>query len=179
MFGNNKNRFSHGSKFLYFKRSSHFEKRRNWRESLFDPIVSFWYTIVYAQLPSGDRCLIGSEWLSTSILYASSRWEVNALARLGRLQGRIQHSMLGGGGGGAIMKHKVFSCEHRRRETMLGGPGVCSPRFFWKKNNSAIWCVLVLSIGSILSFITFEVIFLYKKMLPLQTCQSEKKNELP
>ena len=27
---------------LSFKRSSHFEKGRNWRESLLDPVVSLW-----------------------------------------------------------------------------------------------------------------------------------------
>ena len=33
-------------------------------------------------------------------------------------QGRIQDSMLGGGG--QYLKHEIFSCEHRRREAMLG-----------------------------------------------------------
>ena len=36
-------------------------------------------------------------------------------------QGRIQDSMLGGGG--QYLKHKVFSCERRRREAMLEGGG--------------------------------------------------------
>ena len=34
-------------------------------------------------------------------------------------QGRIQDSMLGGGG--QYLKHEIFSCERRRREAMLGG----------------------------------------------------------
>ena len=33
-------------------------------------------------------------------------------------QGRIQDSMLGGGG--QCLKHEIFSCERRRREAMLG-----------------------------------------------------------
>ena len=36
-------------------------------------------------------------------------------------RGRIQDSMLGGGG--AIFKHEIFSCERRRREAMLGRGG--------------------------------------------------------
>ena len=36
-------------------------------------------------------------------------------------QGRIQDSMLGGG---AYLKHEIFSCERRRREAMLGRGGV-------------------------------------------------------
>ena len=38
-------------------------------------------------------------------------------------QGLIQDSLLGAGGGGGqgqYVKHKVFSCERRRREAMLG-----------------------------------------------------------
>ena len=35
-------------------------------------------------------------------------------------QGRIQDSMLGGGG---YLKHEIFSCERRRREAMLGRGG--------------------------------------------------------
>ena len=38
-------------------------------------------------------------------------------------QGRIQDSMLGGGGGGQYLKHEIFSCERRRREAMLGRGG--------------------------------------------------------
>ena len=34
-------------------------------------------------------------------------------------QGRIQDSMLGGGGG-QYLKHEIFLCERRRREAMLG-----------------------------------------------------------
>ena len=65
----------------------------------------------------------------------------------------------------------------KARSHARGSGGMLPPIFL--KKNSAIWCVLVLSIGSILSFITFEVIFFIKKMLPLQTCQSEnKENEL-
>ena len=37
-------------------------------------------------------------------------------------QGRIQDSMLGGGGG-QYLKHEIFSCERRRREAMLGRGG--------------------------------------------------------
>ena len=37
-------------------------------------------------------------------------------------QGRIQDSMLGGGG--QYLKHEIFSCERRRREAMLGRGGV-------------------------------------------------------
>ena len=37
-------------------------------------------------------------------------------------QGRIQDSMLGGGGG-QYLKHEIFSCERRRREAMLGRAG--------------------------------------------------------
>ena len=39
-------------------------------------------------------------------------------------QGRIQDSMLGGGG--QYLKHEIFSCQRRRREAMLrrGGGGV-------------------------------------------------------
>ena len=37
-------------------------------------------------------------------------------------QGRIQDSMLGGGG--QYLKHELFSCERRRREAMLGRGGV-------------------------------------------------------
>ena len=39
--------------------------------------------------------------------------------------GRIQDSVLGGGGGGGggvflqYLKHKIFSCEHRRREAVM------------------------------------------------------------
>ena len=36
-------------------------------------------------------------------------------------QGRIQDSMLGGGG--QYLKHGIFSCERRRREAMLGRGG--------------------------------------------------------
>ena len=36
-------------------------------------------------------------------------------------QGRIQDSMLGGGG--QYLKHEIFSCERRRREAMLGRGG--------------------------------------------------------
>ena len=36
-------------------------------------------------------------------------------------QGRIQDSMLGGGG--QYLKHETFSCERRRREAMLGRGG--------------------------------------------------------
>ena len=39
-------------------------------------------------------------------------------------QGRIQDSMLGGGGGGQYLKHEIFSCERRRREAMLGRGGI-------------------------------------------------------
>ena len=38
-------------------------------------------------------------------------------------QGRIQDSMLGGGGG-QYLKHEIFSCERRRCEAMLGRGGV-------------------------------------------------------
>ena len=38
-------------------------------------------------------------------------------------QGRIQDSMLGGGGEGQYLKHEIFSCERRRREAMLGRGG--------------------------------------------------------
>ena len=38
-------------------------------------------------------------------------------------QGRIQDSMLGGGGG-QYLKHEIFSCERRRREAMLRRRGV-------------------------------------------------------
>ena len=39
-------------------------------------------------------------------------------------QGRIQDSMLGGGGeGGQYLKHEIFSCERRRCEAMLGRVG--------------------------------------------------------
>ena len=37
-------------------------------------------------------------------------------------QGRIQDSMLGGGG--QCLKHEIVSCERRRREAMLGRGGV-------------------------------------------------------
>ena len=37
-------------------------------------------------------------------------------------QGRIQESMLGGGG--QYLKQEIFSCERRRREAMLGRGGV-------------------------------------------------------
>ena len=37
-------------------------------------------------------------------------------------QERIQDSMFGGGG--QYLKHEIFSCERRRRETMLGRGGV-------------------------------------------------------
>ena len=36
-------------------------------------------------------------------------------------QGRIQDSILRGGG--QYLKHEIFSCEHRRREAMLGRGG--------------------------------------------------------
>ena len=36
-------------------------------------------------------------------------------------QGRIQDSMLGGGG--QYLKDEIFSCERRRREAMLGRGG--------------------------------------------------------
>ena len=36
-------------------------------------------------------------------------------------QGRIQDSMLGGGG--QYLKHEIFSCVRRRREAMLGRGG--------------------------------------------------------
>ena len=42
------------------------------------------------------------------------------------LQGRIQDSALEGGGA-QYLKHKVFSCERRRREAMLGGSGDMLP----------------------------------------------------
>ena len=38
-------------------------------------------------------------------------------------QGRIQDSMLGGGGGVQYLKHEIFICERRRREAMLGRGG--------------------------------------------------------
>ena len=42
----------------------------------------------------------------------------------------------------SYLKQEVFSCERRRREAMLGGPGACPLEFFLKKKNGAIWCIL-------------------------------------
>ena len=47
------------------------------------------------------------------------------------------------GGGAQYLKHKVFSCERRWREAMLGGSGGMLPRKFLKKK----WCNLVHSIA--------------------------------
>ena len=45
-------------------------------------------------------------------------------------EGLIQDSMLGGT---QYWKHKVYVCERRRREAMLGGIGHATPDFFFKK----------------------------------------------
>ena len=52
------------------------------------------------------------------------------------------------GGERNILKHKVYSCERRRREAMLGGPACSLVKYFEK--NCAIWCIL----GPIKDYIT-------------------------
>ena len=61
---------------------------------------------------------------------------------------------------GAIYKHKVFSCEGRRREAMLVGPGDLLLQIFFEKND-AIRCNLVHSRAHISRYYIagYEVIF--------------------
>ena len=60
-------------------------------------------------------------------------------------------------GGAQYWKHKVFSCERRRREAMLGGYGGMLPRIFLI--NGAIRCILVHSRAHF-SLQNFAVFFL-------------------
>ena len=79
-----------------------------------------------------------------------------------------------GGGGAQYFKHKVYSCEGRRREAMLGGSSMLSWKFFEK--NCAIWCIL----GPIKAFITllfFKVNFLNVAFAD-KSENNKKKNNL-
>ena len=97
-------------------------------------------------------------------------------------QGRIQDLHVRGGAQFSISK--VFSCERRKHDAMLGGPGHATPEFFEKQNCAtrciafvAFWCIL----GHILVCITlrFLRLFFFIKMLPLQTSlQTKKENYL-
>ena len=67
-------------------------------------------------------------------------------------------------GGAQFSIRKVFPCERRKHDAMLGGPGHATPIFF-EKQNCATRCILVHSRAyfSLLYFAVFEVIF-YKNV---------------
>ena len=92
-------------------------------------------------------------------------------------QGRIQDLHVRGGAQFSISK--VFSCERRKHDAMLGGPGHATPEFF-EKQNCATRCILVHSRAyfSLHYFAVFEVIFFYKNVA-FADKSANKERELP
>ena len=56
-------------------------------------------------------------------------------------------------GGAQFSIRKVFLCERRKHDAMLGGPGHATPEFFENKTKQTVhWCIL----GHILACITVQ-----------------------